>query len=118
MSPAVFATLALVVGLVVRLLKSDTPLPTVPARYRPFLALGLGAVGGALDALASGTPWQQAVLGGISAALAAMVGHEVIVEQLFGGREIGSPDASVDEAARKVNGEIDVDLSDLDGGKP
>ena len=116
----IFATLAVVIGLVVRLLKSDTPLPTVPSRYRAFLALALGTVGGALDAVARGTPWQQAVLGGVAAAVTAMVGQELVVEQLLGGREPGSPEApTADEAARKVNGgdEIDVDLSDLTGGK-
>lgn len=101
----IFATLAVVVGVIVRLLKSDTPLPTVPSRYRAFLALGLGAVGGALDALARGTPWQQAVLGGVAAAVTAMVGHELVVEQLLGGREPGSPDApSPDEVAKSING--------------
>lgn len=103
-TPSIYALLALVIGLTVRLLKSDTPLPTVPSRYRPFLALALGALGGAVDSVARGTPWPEALLAGFGASLTAMLGHEVLVEKLLGGREPGAKNApSVDELARAVN---------------
>lgn len=58
-----FAAIALLVTAIVRLLKSDTQLPwSVPAQWRAWLAIGLGVVGGILDALVSGTSIVQALL--------------------------------------------------------
>lgn len=83
---------ALLVGLLVRLLKSDVPItPTIPARYRPFLALALGQVAAVLDHVASGTPWKDAAIGGFLAAVVAMLGHEAAIEKLRGGQEVGAP---------------------------
>lgn len=83
---------ALAIGLLVRLLKSDTPLPfTVPAKWRPVLALVLGLLSGVLHALSTGVPWRDALLGGLSAGVAAIVGHDVGIESLRGGVEVGAP---------------------------
>ncbi|WP_394845203.1 hypothetical protein LZC95_50275 [Pendulispora brunnea] len=79
---------AVIIGAIVRLLKSDTPLPTVPARWRSWLALGLGAVAGVLDAVLGGTSWTQALIDGLAAALTAMAGHDLLVGGLRGGREL------------------------------
>jgi len=85
-----FALAALVIGLVVRLLKSDGPIPiNVPAKYRAWLAVGLGIVAGVLDMIGAGTAWKEALLGGILAAFAAISGHQLVVESLRSGREVG-----------------------------
>lgn len=86
-----FGVTAVIIGAIVRVLKSDTPLATVPARFRPWLALGLGVVSGVLQAIASGTPWMQALTSGIGAAATAIVGHDVLVESVRGGREPFGP---------------------------
>lgn len=84
------ALAALVIGAVVRLLKSDTPIPIdIPSRWRPVVALGLGVVSGVLEALATGKPWLEAVIGGFVSAFAAMSGHAVLVDALRGGRDVG-----------------------------
>lgn len=86
------ALAAILVGLLVRVLKSDVKItPTIPARYRPFLALALGQLAAVLDHVASGTPWRDAAIGGFIAAVVAMVGHEAAIEKLRGGQELGAP---------------------------
>lgn len=80
---------ALVIGAIVRLLKSDTPLPTVPSAWRPWLALGLGCISGALDAIVNGTAWTAALVGGLVAALTAIAGHDALIASARGGRELG-----------------------------
>jgi hypothetical protein len=91
---------ALLIGLVVRLLKEDVKfLPTIPARWRPLVALGLGVVSGFLLAFQPGVSWQKAFTEGAVASFLAMGGHSVIIEALRGGRELGSPKA--DEAPTK-----------------
>lgn len=81
---------ALVITAIVRLLKSDTPLPfniVIPARWRGWAAVGLGIAAGVLNAVTSGTPWKTAMLQGVGAALTAILGHELVVEGLRNGRE-------------------------------
>lgn len=86
---------ALVIGFLVRALKSDAfVLPSwaaVAAPYRPLLVLALGVVSGVLDAVVGGTPWRDAIVGGLLSALMAMIGHTTIVDVLRGGRDIGAP---------------------------
>lgn len=82
-----FTLSAIVIGGIVRLLKSDTPLPTVPARARPWLALGLGSAAGVLQALTTGTPWPLALGSGFTAAVTAMTGHDLVVGSIRGGVE-------------------------------
>lgn len=83
------AASAAVIGLCVRLLKSDSPVMPVPAAYRAWLALGLGAVSGVLDQIVNGTPVLQAVLGGLGSAMIAITGHETLIEGLRKGKEFG-----------------------------
>lgn len=86
---------ALVIGFLVRALKSDAfVLPSwaaVAAPYRPLLVLALGIVSGVLDAVVAGTPWRDALVGGCLSALMALIGHTTIVDVLRGGRDIGAP---------------------------
>lgn len=83
---------ALVIGLLVRLLKSDTPLPfSIPAKWRPVAAIALGLLSGVLHALSTGTPWRDALVGGLSAGMVAIVGHDVGIESIRGGVELGAP---------------------------
>ena len=82
------AAAAIVIGALVRLTKSDTPLPwSVPARWRPILALGLGLLAGVLQAVASGAPFAPALLDGTLAAVVAMLGHVFGVEVIRNGKE-------------------------------
>jgi len=69
-------------------------LPTVPARVRPWLALGLGLVAGVLQAVTTGTPWLQALGSGVTAAVAAMTGHDLVVESIRGGAEPFAPSST------------------------
>lgn len=86
------AVAALVIGFLIRLLKSDTKLPvTLPAGVRPWLALVLGAGAGVLEHVMSGMSWGEALTGGLIAALTAIAGHDTLVEGLRGGREVPLP---------------------------
>lgn len=99
------ALAALVIGAVVRAVKSDTldaglerlGLPPVPKLALPWLAVGLGVLGGVVDAFRSGTPWQGAIVEGLLGALAgttAVAGHQLVIESLRGGREMLAGKAS------------------------
>lgn len=87
--------LALIVGGVVRLTKPDVRwAPSVPPRFRPLVAVAVGAVGAACDAIAAGTPWQEAAKTAAAAVGVAILGHTFGVEVLRGGREIPVPGAA------------------------
>lgn len=88
------AIAALVIGFVVRLLKSDTKIPVdIPPRYRVWLALALGGAAGALDKLVGqeGVTWTAALVQGLLAAVLAIVGHNVVIDSLRGGKELPVP---------------------------
>lgn len=89
-----YSTLAVIVGAIVRVVKDDSvPLTlkgvTVPKGWRPILAVALGAIGGALDIAARGTPWKSALLMGLASAIAAMSGHAALIDGMRDGRELG-----------------------------
>jgi len=87
---ALLAALMITIGGLVRTTKADIPfVPNVDSRWRPFVALALGALGGMLDALVRGTPFVRALLTGIMGAIGAIAGHQTFVEGLRGGVEIG-----------------------------
>jgi len=102
---ALLAALMVTVGGLVRTTKADIPfVPTVDSKWRPIVALVLGALGGAIDALVRGTPPVKALLLGITSALGAMVGHQAFIEGLRNGVEIGAkapPAAPVDNDSQK-----------------
>lgn len=91
--------IAVAVGLVVRVLKSDvTWAPNMPfgpnaARWRPLVALGLGVVGGVVQAIQAGTPLGRALLEGLIAAMVAMASHDVVIAGVRNGKELFSPAA-------------------------
>lgn len=84
------AVSAILIGLIVRLLKSDTPIPVdIPPRLRAPLALWLGVLSGILEWIAAGTPAGEAIGKGLVAGLVAVLGHVYIVDVARGGRDIG-----------------------------
>ncbi len=83
---------ALLIGLIVRLLKSDTKIPlNVPPRWRPWLALGLGGLAGALDKVVAGSSWHDALVVGLGAPTLAILGHVLGIESLRGDVEVRIP---------------------------
>jgi len=87
------AAVALLIGALIRALKSDRIPINIPPRWRPVLALVLGQFAGVVEALTRGTPWRDALLGGLLASLGAMGGHDVVIGGMLGGRELGAPKA-------------------------
>src|SRR5574338_298624 len=86
------AVAAVLIGAIVRALKQDTPIPiTIVAKYRPWLALGLGQVSGVLQALSTGTPWKEALVGGLVSSVVAILGHDLVIESMRNGKELGAP---------------------------
>jgi hypothetical protein len=90
------AAAALIVGALVRLLKSDMltnalaslGLPPIPKRVLPWLALAFGLASSILDEKVMGTPWPAAITKGVLAALGAITGHELTIESLRKGKEL------------------------------
>ncbi len=86
------ALMALAIGLVVRLLKSDTKIPIdIPPQWRVWLALGLAPIAGAIDHVAAGTTWTTAMVEGVIAAVMAIVGHATVIDSMRGGKEFVVP---------------------------
>ena len=85
--------LALVVGAIVRVGKNDALVAKIPLYFKPenraVWALALGVVGAAVDRLAAGGTWYDAIAGGLVAGSAAIAGHEIIVNKLRRGRDFG-----------------------------
>ena len=84
--------ITLVVAALVRLSKTDAavrwfPLYVAPL-WRPWFALGLGVLGGASAKLA-GASWGEAVMGALFSGVGAMGAHDLIVESVRKGRDIG-----------------------------
>jgi hypothetical protein len=85
---------AIGIGMIVRLLKSDTKIPLdVDPRLRVWLALALGAASGAVDKLieAGDTTWTIALVQGSAAAMLAILGHATVIGSLRDGKEIAVP---------------------------
>ncbi len=91
--PRTIGAVAIIVHLLVRLLKAGKLSEYIPARWRPMVALGLGAVAATVDAVALGTPWDQAALAALFGVAAAVLGHDLGIEALRGGRELGDRSA-------------------------
>lgn len=82
---------SLVIGLLVRVLKGDLVGPTIPARARPWAAVGLGLASGVLEQKMTGIGWQAAITGGLVSAGAAIASHDAIIEGLRKGKELPTP---------------------------
>ncbi len=79
---------AFVIGLLVRLLKSDTVLPTIQPRYRFWAAMGFGVLSGVLEKVSTGTTWTAALVGGVFSALMAVIGQNAVIESMRAGKEL------------------------------
>jgi hypothetical protein len=92
-SHAWIAILSILVGILVRLSKTDVAWfkwNTKP-EHRAFWAMGLAMLGAALDRLASGGTWYDAIAGGVVAGSGAIATHEVVVNGMRRGRDFGVP---------------------------
>lgn len=83
--------IAFAIGLLLRLLKSDVVGPSIPARARPWVAFGLGLSYSACSKIMLGTPWQQALIEGLTAGTAAITGHDLVIGSLLNGKEVPVP---------------------------
>lgn len=83
----------IVIGLVVRLLKSDTRIPiTVKPEHRAYLAFGLGIASGVLQKVVQeNVDWTTALVGGVCSAALAAFAHDGIISSARGGRELAIP---------------------------
>jgi hypothetical protein len=86
----IFAS-AIAVGAVVRALKDDTVLPTVPKKWRPVLAIALGQVHAVLMMVVGGKTWKTSIIEGATVSVLAVAGHLVGIEKIRGGKEIPLP---------------------------
>jgi hypothetical protein len=93
---------AALIWMVVRALKSERIPLDVPARARPWVALGLGVIAGACESVLGGVPLGDALLAGLGAGLAASGLHESLVESLRHGREpLSIPPPALVDAPRE-----------------
>ncbi len=83
----VYSLIALLIGAIVRALKSDKIPINIPPEYRAPLALFLGAFGGVVDSWAGDTVLWKGLLMGVAAGCVAVAGHDVVVEGVRGGKE-------------------------------
>lgn len=70
---------AALIWFVIRLLKSERIPLDVPARVRPWLAVGLGIASGVAESFIAGTPLVDALLGGLVAGAGAIATQETLV---------------------------------------
>lgn len=91
------AIAAIVVGALVRLAKTDAlgdllakfGLPAIPKKALPWIALALGCASSILDVKLQGTDWPTAVMKGLLAGIGAVAGHQLVIESILDGKEIG-----------------------------
>lgn len=86
---------ALVIGVLIRLSKTDAAVAWFPVNLQPRIrsaaALVLGFASGIVAGLTGGGHWPTALAGGLVAGMLAITTHEVVVEGFRDGRDIGSP---------------------------
>lgn len=83
-----------VIHFAVRYLKSDSPLPEwlhVSPGWRPVVVIALGQVSGVLEMVIAGTPWLEAMAGGLISAAGAWGQHQGIVVRMRNGKELPVP---------------------------
>jgi len=85
---------SLLIGLFVRLSKTDAAVAWFPVnlrpKVRPYVALAGGILTGVAAGLVGGS-WLSALTGGVVAGMLAITAHDVVVESIRNGREIGTP---------------------------
>jgi hypothetical protein len=83
---------ALVLGFVVRVLKSDSKLPiNVAPENRMRLAYALGLIIGVIELVINGSTWQESFMIAVVSPTLAVFGHEFGIEWARNGREIHVP---------------------------
>lgn len=83
---------ALGVGIAVRLLKSDIIIfPDLAPRYRIWAAFALGQVLGVIETIIAGKTYREAILWGLTQSVIAILGQNIFIESLRGGKEIPIP---------------------------
>lgn len=87
--------MAIVIYFAVRLVKNDTKIPiSIPGTLRFWLALVLGAAGGAVQKALETNPdvtWKRALGEGVLAAVLAIMFHDGVVGSLRAGKELPLP---------------------------
>lgn len=81
--------IVVLVHVLMRLLKAGKLKQWIPARWRPFAALWLGAIAVVVERVAYGMPWQDAALVAALGVAGAVLGHDVLIEGMRGGKEVG-----------------------------
>lgn len=82
---------ALAIGFTIRALKDDTKLPTIPPRLRRWALVALGVASAVIEHKLAGVGWEKAIYDALAASIFAMLGHDVLIEGLRGGKEIPIP---------------------------
>ena len=83
---------ALAVATVVRLLKTDIRFfPDVPPRARIWVCFALGQVAGMLESVIAGKTYKEAIVWGLTQSVMAVLGQEMFIASLRGGKEIVVP---------------------------
>lgn len=62
-------------------------LAKVPAKARPWMALGMSCLAMVAAQVQQGVDWRKALLHGVYAAAVAVLGHQTIVEGMMSGKE-------------------------------
>lgn len=100
---------AVVIGFVVRLLKSDTKIPiTIPPRARIFIVFGLGVASSVLEKVVEGKTWTSALVGGAVSVAMAVLLHETVIASIRGGKEIPIPGLMIPGAAPSPGAPVTV----------
>lgn len=97
------ALAALVIGALVRVSKDDVswfPIE-IPTRWRPVASLVLGLSSGVLQAVATGTAWTDALVGGLVSGVLAIAGHDTLVRALRNGKDVPIPRSRRAESPRR-----------------
>jgi len=85
----------LIVNAVVRIMKDDRAVAwcrlEIAPRYRAWAALVFGLVLGVLHKLSFGGTWGEAIVGGVVAGGGSTLLHELVIESIRRGRDVGIP---------------------------
>lgn len=85
----------------------------IPPWLRPFIALGLGVVGGVIDQVVRGESWSKAILGGIIAAATAVFGNQLGAGVTPSGRASKEASAAVKNALEGPTAEVQAKVASM-----
>lgn len=107
------AGLGALVGLLTQLTKIGALSSLVPATARPWIAVGLGALGGCFASLAEGGSFVKAILSGIMAGIAAVGGNQLGGTVTPGGRAKKEAASAVAKALEGPTSEVQTHMREL-----